>query len=162
MDIAIIKEKGSALFKKYKYILLILAVGMFFMLIPDSKDTQQISFESVQQESMDIQQLSNRLSEMLSFVKGAGQVQVMLTVAQGQKTVYQTDTGGGSSVQTVLVTDSQRNEAGLISQINGPIYQGAVVLCQGADDPQVRLAITEAVSKITGLGANQIAVLKMK
>ena len=68
----------------------------------------------------------------------------------------------GRRTRAVIITDSARNEAGLIKQINGPIYQGAVVLCQGADDPQIRLAITEAISKATGLGANQIAVLKMK
>jgi stage III sporulation protein AG len=39
---------------------------------------------------------------------------------------------------------------------------GAIVLCQGADVPSVRLAIVDAVSKVTGLVANQISVLKMK
>ena len=135
---------------------------MVFMLMPDTTEAADIPVEITKQETMDIQQLSDQLSQMLTLVQGAGRVQVMLTVAQGEQTVYQTDANGDSSFQTVIVTDSQRNETGLISQINGPIYQGAVVLCQGADDPQVRLAITEAVSKITGLGANQIAVLKMK
>jgi hypothetical protein len=42
------------------------------------------------------------------------------------------------------------------------VYQGAVVLCQGAADAAVRLAVVEAVSKATGLGADKICVLKMK
>ena len=43
-----------------------------------------------------------------------------------------------------------------------PVYQGAIILCQGADSPSVRLAITQAVSKVTGLPTDRIAVLKMK
>jgi len=39
---------------------------------------------------------------------------------------------------------------------------GAVVVCQGADLAQVRLAVTNAVSSYTGLGCDKITVLKMK
>ena len=63
---------------------------------------------------------------------------------------------------TVTLTDSNRNQSGLIRQIIPEKYQGAVILCQGADDPIIRLAIVDAVSKATGLGANKISVLKLK
>jgi stage III sporulation protein AG len=43
-----------------------------------------------------------------------------------------------------------------------PQYLGAIVVCQGADRSDVRLAIVEAVSALTGLGADKISVLKMK
>jgi stage III sporulation protein AG len=36
------------------------------------------------------------------------------------------------------------------------------VICQGAADPAVRLAVVEAVADATGLGADRISVLKMK
>ena len=39
---------------------------------------------------------------------------------------------------------------------------GAIVVCQGGDNATVRLAIIEAVSNVTGLGADKISVLKMK
>ena len=90
-------------------------------------------------------------------------------MATGEETVYQTDTESSSSGdsndksnKTVIITDSQRNEQGLIRQVNPVVYQGAIVVCQGADDPTVRLAITQAVSKITGLGTDAICVLKMQ
>ena len=50
----------------------------------------------------------------------------------------------------------------MVRQILSPEYLGAVVVCQGANDVQVRLAVVEAVSKVTGLGADKISVLKMK
>ena len=93
----------------------------------------------------------------------------MLTVASGTETIYQTNsdssTGGDTQTtryETVTVTDASRNQSGLIRQVNPPNYLGVIVVCQGADSPSVKLAIVDAVSKITGLGADRISVLKMK
>ena len=47
-------------------------------------------------------------------------------------------------------------------QVNPPTYLGAIIICEGADDANIRLAVVDAVSKVTGLGANRISVLKMK
>ena len=60
------------------------------------------------------------------------------------------------------MTDGQRGQTGLVRQVLPATYRGAVVVCQGADDPRIRLAIVEAVSMATGLGADRISVLKMK
>ena len=113
--------------------------------------------------------LEEKLSAILSQVEGAGDVQVILTVAAGEEVVYQTDddysvTGDSNTtkVDTVTVTDADRNQNGLVRQVNPPVYQGAIIVCEGADDPSVQLAMVNAVSKITGLGANRISVLKMK
>ena len=93
----------------------------------------------------------------------------MLTVAESEKTLYQSDedvtTGDNSSSvrqETILISDSGRNQQALITQVISPKYQGAVVVCQGADIPSVKWAVVEAISKATGLGADQISVLKMK
>ena len=96
-------------------------------------------------------------------------MKVLLSVSQGEQTIYQTDSSYAQGqndtdtrTQTILITDSQRNETGLIHQINPPKYMGAIILAQGADDPVVKLEIVEAVGKITGLGADRISVLKMQ
>ena len=39
---------------------------------------------------------------------------------------------------------------------------GAVVVCDGADAPTVRLYVTNAVMSYTGLGSDRISVIKMK
>lgn len=104
-----------------------------------------------------------RLEQILCAVKGAGRVEVLLSYAAGERTVYQTDTDSGAErSDTVTVTDADRNQTGLVSQVVPPVYQGAVIVCQGAGDPTVRLAIVDAVSKYTGLGLDQISVLEMK
>ena len=42
------------------------------------------------------------------------------------------------------------------------VYQGAVVVCQGAGDSGVHLAVVQAVSVLTGLGSDKITVVQWK
>lgn len=167
MEINLIKGKAKELLGKYRYAVLILVLGIALMLLPES-GTKQETPEPAQADSGELT-VEQQLSQLLSRIQGAGEVEVMLSLASGAQTVYQTDTDtsddgtktSGRS-DTVTVTDSDRNETGLIAQVNPPVYQGAVILCQGADNPAVRLAVVDAVSKYTGLGADKISVQKMK
>lgn len=168
MDRINMKLAVTGFISKYKFAVLIFAVGLLLMILPDAgnKDQQNIPSETaaVQEASME-----EKLSRILSEIQGAGKVQVMLSYATGQQTIYQTDTdiseGEKSSNEkndTVTVTDSERNQTGLIRRVDPPICLGALVVCQGADNPAIKLSIVEAVARITGLGADKICVLKMK
>ena len=161
MEIGAVKEKAVDFIKKYRYVILVLLVGIALMLIPE-KEEQEIT--TVQTETVnDSQALETRLEDVLSQINGAGQVRVVLTTISLEEMIYQTDQDGeGKRVTTVTVSDGQRNETGLVRQVISPKYRGAVVVCHGADDPVVRLAIVEAVSNATGLGSDRISVLKMK
>lgn len=159
MDIKYIREKASQWIGKYKYFALILLVGIGLMLIPGSKkeQTQITSIPQVQEETLD-----KELEAILSNIKGAGRVQVMLTVASGEQVIYQTDSSSADRQDTVIINGENRVQDGLVQQIISPTYRGAIVLCQGADSANVCLAIKEAVSKVTGLDSSKISVLKMK
>ena len=159
MEINKIQGKVKEYIGKYKYAALVLVIGLVLLLLPTksiktkTSDTPQITQTGHQNLTQD------SLVEILQSIK------VLLSMATGEETVYQSDTeasSGDSSNKTVIITDSQRKESGLIRQINPAAYQGAIVVCEGADNPTVRLAITQAVSKITGLGADAICVLKMQ
>ena len=153
--------------QKNKYVVLVLLIGIVLMLLPSKKeDTAQV--ESTTKE-VSILSVEERLTQILQQVEGAGEVQVMLTEASGEETIYQAnedqsqnDTLSSIQKDTVTITDSKRNEQGLIRQQNPPKYLGAIVVCRGGDKPSIRLAIIDAVSKVTGLGTDKISVLKMK
>ena len=168
MDWTGLRDKIRDLFGKYKYVALVLLVGLILMLIP-SREEQSDPEQQMQIQTDSQQTEEERLEEILMQIEGAGKVEVMLTQASGAETVYQTDdnssSDGDSTSQrrdTVTITDADRVQNGLVRQINPPVYLGAVVVCQGADHASVKLAIIEAVSKVTNLGADQISVLKMK
>lgn len=159
MDLKQIWQKVLGILGKYRYAALILLIGFALMMIPGGKEPQAPS--PVQDEHRSDVSQEEKLATFLASVKGAGRVEVLLSYAEGERTMYQTDEDGQRS-DTVTVTDGSRNQTGLITQVVPPVYKGAVILCQGGADPSVRLAIVDAVSKYTGLGANQIAVLEMK
>lgn len=167
MEIKAYAEKFKPFWNKFKYAIIILFVGIALLLIPEKREQETKNTVTVKSENQNIK--LDALTNILRSVDGAGDVKVLLSTALGEETIYQTnkDTtvstdGNTTKVETVIVTDTQRNETGLITQINPPVYLGAIVVCQGADSPTVRLALTQAVAKITGLGTDNICVLKMK
>ena len=168
MDWMKIKEKIPEFIRKYRYVMLILLVGIILMAIPSrSEETEEKPVDTTETSAQKTDE--ERLEEILMQINGAGKVKVMLTLANGEETIYQTDDNINNDSDslstrrdTVTVTDSDRVQSGLVRQINPPTYLGAVVVCQGADKASVRLAIIEAVSKVTDLGADRISVLKMK
>lgn len=142
---------------KHKYAVLVLVLGLVLMLLPTSKketETPAQEESTVAQE----QDISLQLTEILGQIEGVGQVRVMLTVAAGESTVYRYDEDG----DTVIITDADRAESGLVEQVIPASYLGAIIVCQGADSAAVRLNVIEAVSKVTGLSTDRISVLKMK
>ena len=169
MDTVARNQKIISFLNKYKYVALILLLGIVLMAIPNQQKEEVTSVPDTAPENEKSVSLNDELARILSQIKGAGKVSVMLTIAAGEETIYQTDEDVTMSEEstvsrydTIIVTDAQRAQAGLVRQINPVIYQGAIVVCEGAANPTVRLAIVEAVSKATGLGADRISVLKMK
>lgn len=161
MEWTAIKESIPAFLKKYRYVLLVLLAGICLMLLPEKK--QAVPEPAAQQEQQET--VAEALENILSRIKGAGKVEVLLTEYRGQETLYQTDSqGSGESFRedTVILSGTDREETGLIRQTNPPIYQGALIVCQGGDSPSVKLSIVEAVMDITGLTSDRITVLKMK
>jgi stage III sporulation protein AG len=140
-------------------------VGLGLMLLPSEQEPK----EPTEPPRVVEHSLEEKLEGLLGRIEGAGQVSVLLTEKEGSQTLYQTDSqtdaddsGSRRTDDTVLIEDENRTESGLVRQTLGPVYRGAVILCQGADDPSVKLAVVEAVRCVTGLGADQISVQKMK
>ncbi len=163
MDWIAQKQRAGELLKKYGSVALVVLVGIFLLTLPTeaSEESEITSGVSARADP----KLQEELAELLSSVSGAGKVEVLLTQAQGEETLYQEQqriSGSETSRDTVVLSGSDRGEFGLIRQVNPPVYQGAVILCQGADSPQVKLAMVEAVKCATGLTADRITVLKMK
>ena len=168
MDLHVLKKNAAQFWKKYAYLLIVPVVGIILMTLPPKEDTIPEA-PAPAAESLPVKTVQEQLEEILSQVAGAGRVKVLLTVEEGAWTRYQTDSdtqNAGDSrsvrVDTVIVTDRERAQSGLVTQVNPPVYLGAVVVCQGAESAAVRLAITEAVSDATGLTSDKISVLKMK
>lgn len=169
MGIKQITEKAVSFIKKYRFVFLVLVIGLVLMWIPSPSGRDNSAKSTVVESEKNESSLEERLESILSQISGAGKVNVLLSISSGEETIFQTDYDENTSTDstqtkadTVTVTDAERNQTGLVRQIIPPNYSGAIIVCQGADNPSVRLSIVDAVSKLTGLGANRISVLKMK
>lgn len=166
MDRVNIQKKIFTAFDKYKFIILIAGLGLILMLLPSDEQEQH----KVQNQVHSSQQMSatEELASILGQIRGVGRVRVMLTERSGPQTHYQIDESGSQSAdnttsdkQTVIISTGT-GETGLVKSVSSPVYMGAIVVCQGADDPAVRLEISRAVSAVTGISMDRISVLKMK
>ena len=168
MDITSFGEKLKGWIIRFRYPILVLAAGVVLLTVPGKVKTSQTQ-DTPTTQVVSNSDLSAELTEILRQISGVGEVKVLLTVSKGEKIEYQQDEDqqtSESSVsirkETIIIKDANDNESALIIQVIPPQYLGAVVVCEGADNANVKLAVVEAVSKATGLRSDSISVLKMK
>ncbi|MBQ7872135.1 MAG: stage III sporulation protein AG [Oscillospiraceae bacterium] len=163
--------------KKYKYVALVLVIGLALLLLPlgGGEEAAEVVTEPAARESDAdyAARMEARLTEMLAQIEGAGEVQVMLTLAGSGTTTYQTDLQRSSSTdenstqtseerKTVILSTGSAYDEAAVSAVTYPQFQGALIVCQGAGSAAVRYALLQAVSALTGLSADRITVVKMK
>ena len=152
----------------YKYPLLVLLLGAGLLLLPRAGGSQPAAepeTAAAAAAEAEPENLEAKLEKLLSQMEGAGAVQVVLTLEKSASYTYQTDRetrDGEERRETVLVSDGAGGEAPVTQETAYPVYQGAVVACQGADSAQVRLDIVRAVASLTGLSSDRITVIKLK
>ena len=163
-------QKAAELFQKYKYVLLVIAAGIVLLLLPlGGEENPTLGGTESQtengEETFRVEEMERRLEEALSMVDGAGEVTVVLTVKSGARQILAQDSsrsGEESSTSTVVVSTGSGTEDAVVLQQVYPQYQGALVVCPGGGDPAVCLKLVDAVSALTGLGADKISICKSK
>ncbi len=164
-------KKVTAILGKYKYVLLVALAGAALLVWPagETEKTTQAPAGTAGSELFQVEQLERKLEKALSQVEGAGDVTVVLTLEGGPRQVLAqdgsaTEEEGRASRETstiVLSKGSGYQEPAVLQEL-GPVYQGALVVSPGGGDPQVKLALYEAVSALTGLRADKISICKGK
>ena len=159
------KVRWSELLKKYKFVLLVVLVGIILMLLPVSSQTKETEENKSQipQESFDLAAMEQRMEEVLGKIDGVGKLRLMLTLQSGTRLTLAEDTQRDqdrTQREIVTLNRGSGNQEIVITNRFYPVYQGAVVVCQGADSSAVRLAITETVQALTGLPSDRIRVAK--
>lgn len=155
---------------RYRYVLLVALAGAVLLLLPTGKGSGSASPQSAAAVSdWDPAELEEQLEDVLSRVDGAGSVEVVLTVSSAPRQILAEDRiseSDGESLReeettVVLSRGSGVQETVAVGQVSAQ-FRGALVVCSGGDDPQVRLALAQAVSAVTGLGTDRIAICKGK
>ncbi len=108
--------------------------------------------------------LEDRLKVLLESINGAGKVQVMITVESGDEKIYATETerSDKNEDKKYVLIDADGNNNGLLLKVAQPEIRGVAVVCQGADSPEVKRQITDAVTSVLGISTNRVSISKMK
>ena len=151
----------SSRLKKYKWVGLVLLVGLLLLAWPAGKENQAETAAETPQ-TFDL-----AATEALSQIRGAGEVTVVLTLAGGPRQVLAQDVDqaaerGQERRETVVVSRGSGGQEAVAVQEVSPEYQGALLVCPGGGDPTVRLQLTQAVAALTGLGADKISISEGK
>ena len=163
-------EKLRLALGKCEYVLLVGLVGAVLLLLPTGEKTGQTAPAAASETDLfQVESMERRLETALSRVEGAGEVTVVLTLKDGPRQVLAQDGSASEGdsqttreTSTVMASKGSGTQEPVALQELGPCYRGALVVAPGAGDPQVRLALSEAVSALTGLGADKISICKGK
>lgn len=169
-NLTAVRERILPVLKKYRAVLAVLLAGVLLLTSGHSGNTEQVqtaSADTTVSQSFDLNDFQQELQARLAAISGAGRVELMLSLDQTEESVYAVNTRQTSG------SDSRESDVSVVS--NGscgetpvtvkrvlPVFRGAVVLCDGADDASVRLSVTQAVSTVCGIGADKVTVLKMQ
>ncbi len=168
------KEEGKriisplAALNRYRYALLVAALGAVLLLWPGRREpAADGEKDAVPAGTADLAQTEAAMETILGKISGVGRVDVMLTLHSGGELVLAQDSslrysGSSQSPDSYERSTQPVTDGGgvVVTREMYPQYRGALVVCEGGGNDAVRLQVVSAVSALTGLGSDRIAVVK--
>ncbi len=169
-------RKVEPLIQKYRIGLLVFFAGVLLLGLTatPNADTAADAPDAVQTQdsasAFDLVAFQAELGQQLEAIEGVGNVRLTLTLDTTQEAIYAADirqtkqNEQDTSYESTLATMTQSSYGQQPIPVKRlyPTFRGALVVCDGAADAAVQLAVTQAVGAVCGLGADKIAVLKMQ
>ena len=158
-------------FTNTKGLVIILIIGVALLILPNFSSSENKSEEKASTSQIyDIDKyekaLEKKLSNMLSEVKGAGKVSVMITFSDYGKYFYsqeqqseRSETVIKGNQKPVLKNSSSGGEEPILIKAELPEISGVLITAEGADNPAVRENITDAVKAVLDINSKNISVL---
>ncbi len=171
-------NKFKAIVKKYfkvilLAILMLVGVVAYFTLTskPNTKVSASKTISNKYITTMEYcDDLEQKLTKVLSRVKGAGNVSVMITLDGSPEIKYASDedsrtsSNSGSttttSSSTPIIVNSGGESTPLITSESLPEVKGVIVVSSGASDISIKLDILNAVSTLLDISREKVIVLK--
>ena len=144
--------------------------------VPKSKTENTGAAETQSIVCSSERETEERLKSVLSCIRGAGKVEVMITYDTGARIVpamsTDTQTGITQSAESVTENRTESSRPVTVSQGGGneaivltekqPIVRGVIVIAEGAADIAVRINLQNAVRTVLGIELSCIEVFEMK
>ncbi len=165
-------KKYIKMLDKYKYLIIVLVVGIFLLIIPNRKTETKNKKDEILE--FDCEEFEERIEKALSKCEGVGKCEVILALESTPESVYakearrslkENDENGtyesDSDTKPSVMSEGSGVEGALIVKRNYPEFRGATIICEGALRNDVKTNIVASVSALTGLSTDKISVVKM-
>ncbi len=109
-----------------------------------------------------VDNLENKLEKCLSKVRGAGKVEVIISVSSGMQTVFATEktyqSSKGETVENPLIVNGKP----LVTMESYPEISGVVIVAEGANNLSVKVDLLNACQTFLSISNEKIQILSMK
>lgn len=141
-------------------IYILLAVGILFVvggstLSAVKKPVQENAVAQTVAKSID-----DELSQILSEIKGAGKVSVMIVKDNDGSKSYSYDTDGKQKKTVIL--NRQGGEEALVSEEVAPRIRGVLIVADGGGKGSVKEALIKSTQTVLGIAPHKIVVCERK
>ena len=155
----------------------VLFISIFFFVIflmfadkfhLDSTDKHTVENKSEEIKKENYENTEQKLAEILSNVKGVGEVRVMIEYSEGKESVVAENRKSENSSQ--VDNNQNKSETEIAFSNNNPVIlkeiypkvKGVIIVAQGGDNVEIKNQLISAVMSLMDLDANKIEVLTMK
>jgi stage III sporulation protein AG len=161
-------------------ILLVAAIFLSTLIKPKANEPEEPETgESEAAQMRNEQQIEEKLKQVLSSIRGAGRVEVMITYETGTEIVpaFSSDKQSSSTTnesdtsESSTTSETESKQPATVSQNGGyqpivltekqPVVRGVIVVAEGAADILVKLDIQLAVQTVLDVDADCIEVFEM-
>lgn len=173
----ILKNIRKLNLSKKNIILITLAVIALLILVLSeftvSEEKADIDVQNTSQYAAQYtKETEKELETLLSKISGAGEVKAMVTLDSCYENVYAKGYSTKSeqdelqvksevSEEYIIVENGSNNEDCLVVKVYEPTVKGVAIVAEGADDINVKTAITETVCALFGISSAKVSVEKM-
>ncbi|MBO5926762.1 MAG: hypothetical protein J6Q38_04325 [Clostridia bacterium] len=151
--------------KKFKleYLLIIVLTVVALVIFFSSESSVKNLFNKTENTNYQTE-LESKISNLISKIDGVGEVVVTITfLDSGEEVVLKnTETKIENGVKTQTESAVLINGKPYVLNVLSPKVKGVIVVCKGADDVNVKMAITEVLLTTLNVTSDNIRILKMK
>jgi len=155
-----------------KYVAIIFIVGIALIALPSTEKPEEKQDKGNVSELYK-EKIKTELEKIISEIKGAGEVSVMITFSDDGNTLYAVNESYSSSGESENKTKSSEKEyvlkseggsaqEALVTKKVCPEISGVLICAKGAGNPEKKSNITRAVEALLGIKSHRVEVLERK
>lgn len=160
-----LEKQGKKTLKKEYLLVAVALIIVAIFLIFSGVNTGNKQSAKASESSVDYaEKLESKLEKVLSSIEGVGKVEVIVTVEGSSKEIVLKDVetkienGVKTTVESIILVGGKP----YVTMVENPKVLSVSVVCEGANNLEVKLAVTEIITNSLSVNSDSVRIIKMK